>query len=65
MFHHDCSYNIRYILINTKPHIFRIPKNEVFKFQLLYQRSFQLKLLARGGKKELVNSFIVNSFQNL
>ena len=28
MFRHDCSYNIRYILTNTKPHIFRIPKNK-------------------------------------
>ena len=24
----DCSYNIRAIFKNTKPHIFRIPKNQ-------------------------------------
>ena len=28
MFHHDCSYKIRFFLVNTKPHIFRIPKTQ-------------------------------------
>ena len=28
MFHHDCRYNIRFIFTNTKPGIFRIPKNQ-------------------------------------
>ena len=42
MFRHNCSYSVRFIFTNTKPHIFRIPKNQkiqhsikVFKFQLL------------------------------
>ena len=28
MFRHDCRYNIRFIFTNTKPDIFRIPKNQ-------------------------------------
>ena len=28
MFCHDCSYNIRFIFTNTKPHIFEFSKNQ-------------------------------------
>ena len=28
MFRHDCSYNMRFILTNTKLHIFKIPNNQ-------------------------------------
>ena len=28
MFRHDCSCNIRFIFTNTKPHIFRISRNQ-------------------------------------
>ena len=28
MFHRDCSYNIKFIFTDTKPHICRIPNNQ-------------------------------------
>ena len=28
LFCHDCRYNIRFIFTNTKPHNYRIPKNQ-------------------------------------
>ena len=28
VFRHDCSYNLRLIFTDTKPHIFKIPKNQ-------------------------------------
>ena len=72
MFCHDCSYNIRSIFTNKTTYFYNSKQSkysehsiEVFKFQLLYRRSFQLELFAREGKKELLNSFIVDSFQKL
>ena len=67
VFCYDCSCNTRFNFTNTKPHIFRIPKNQnipnipsrclSFSF---FIRSFQLDLFAREGRKKPLNSSIVN-----
>ena len=61
MFCHDCSYNTRFIFKNTKPHIFRIPKNQNITNTPSKCLNFQLKLFTREGRKP-VSSSIVDSF---
>ena len=67
VFCYDCSCNTRFNFTNTKPHIFRIPKNQnipnipsrCLNFSF-FIRSFQLDLFAREGRKKPLNSSIVN-----
>ena len=57
MFFQDYSYNTRFILTNTKLHIFRIPKNQ--SFQRLYRG---LEILAFPSKVFLI-SIVCNGAQ--
>ena len=64
MFCHDCSYKIRFIFKNTKPDIFRIPKNQRITNTPSKSSNFQLKLFTREGRKQ-VSSSIVDSYLKL
>ena len=67
VFCYDCSCNTRFNFTNTKPYIFRIPKNQnipnipsrCLNFSF-FIRSFQRDSFAREGRKKPLNSSIVN-----
>ena len=63
-FRHDCSFNKRFITTNTKPRIFRIPKNQNVANPPSRRFSFcfsieALIIFSREGRKKPVHSSIV------
>ena len=68
MFLHNGSYNTKFIFTNTKPHIFKIPKNQFIpntqlrcsSFSFSVQGFSNLYCFVREGRKELVISSFVD-----
>ena len=68
MFRHDYSHKYKIYFHKHKLLIFRIPKNQripntpsrCLNFSLFRQRSNQLKLFAREGRKKQANSSIID-----